>query len=137
MAVTSIQRTLFNPPDSDVSGRTPTKTLGQDDFLKLLVTQLTSQDPLSPTGDTEFIAQMASFSTLEQSKAMQTDMTRMRAESLLGRSVEITQENIPNFRGVVMAIDVKEGMPKVVVNGRGYDLNQVLTVTEAPPLIPV
>jgi flagellar basal-body rod modification protein FlgD len=51
-------------PTSELSGP---RQLGQGDFLKLLVTQLKNQDPLNPTDNTEFVAQLAQFSQLEQS----------------------------------------------------------------------
>lgn len=52
---------------TDTTRSTGPKALGQDDFLKLLVTQLKQQDPLNPTNNTEFVAQLAQFSQLEQS----------------------------------------------------------------------
>ena len=47
-------------------GRKPKQELGKDDFLQLLVAQLTHQDPTSPMEDTQFVAQMAQFTSLEQ-----------------------------------------------------------------------
>lgn len=43
-----------------------TQALDKDDFLKLLVTQLQNQDPLNPADSTEFVTQLAQFSSLEQ-----------------------------------------------------------------------
>ena len=116
----------------------PVQTLNQDDFLKLLVTQLASQDPLNPQQDTQFIAQMAQFTALEQAKEMATNIASLRTEqeflqanALLGRTVALqTGQDIPTT-GTVSAVEVDAGTPKLVVNGQPYDLSQVLTITPA------
>lgn len=58
-----------------------TNDLGKDQFLNLLVTQLKYQDPLNPEADTEFVAQLAQFSSLENSESMEKTMTSL-AESM-------------------------------------------------------
>lgn len=55
--------TGFNPTKSDATGKSQ---LDKDDFLTLLITQLSNQDPMNPMEDKEFTAQMAQFSSLEQ-----------------------------------------------------------------------
>ncbi len=81
--------------------------LGKDDFLKLLTVQLRYQDPLNPMENTEFVAQMAQFSSLEQLQNMNQTMERSQGAeaelqaafknnlvtSLVGKAVEVpTQE---------------------------------------------
>lgn len=69
--------------------------LGMDDFFKLLTTQLVSQDPLEPLADTEFIAQMANFSSLTQMENIAEDMAGVRGQqealavmSLIGKEIK-------------------------------------------------
>ncbi len=49
-------------------------TLGKDDFLTLLIAQMKHQDPLNPASNTEFVAQLAQFSSLEQMTTMNTNL---------------------------------------------------------------
>ena len=86
----------------------PNAQMGKDDFLKLLTVQLKYQDPLNPMENTEFIAQMAQFSSLEQLQNMnqsmeknlgaetqlQTAFQNNLATSLVGKSVEIPTQEI-------------------------------------------
>src|SRR5436190_753952 len=105
MAISAIGNINSDVTPADPS-RIPVQTLGQQDFIKILVTQLTSQDPLNPQKDSEFIGQMAQFSTLESSKAMkdgigstQSQQEFLKANGLIGRNVELLDDignNISN-----------------------------------------
>jgi flagellar basal-body rod modification protein FlgD len=114
-------------------GRQPQQSLGKDDFLKILITQLTYQDPTSPMEDKEFIAQMAQFSTLEQMTAMAGDFSKLtamlmgnEASSALGKNVEIV-EGERTLQGAVQAV-TRGQTPQVLVNGNFYDWEQVVKV---------
>lgn len=59
---------------------TATKTLGQNEFLQLLVAQLQNQDPLNPMEDTEFVAQLAQFSSLEHLGNIATGIENLQTQ---------------------------------------------------------
>jgi len=114
-------------------GNRPQQELGRDDFLRLLITQLSHQDPMNPMEDREFIAQMAQFSTLEQMTNMATDFARLtmmftasEASSSLGRNVEIADGDRV-VQGVVRAV-TRGDVPQVMVNGMYFNWTQVQKV---------
>lgn len=108
--------------------------LGKDAFLKLLVTQLRYQDPLSPMDDREFVAQMAQFSTLEQMQNMNGQMLHLGALAMLGQEVLILPENggLP-AAGVVDRVVTLNGSVQVAVNGQLYPVEWVKAVQPAAP----
>jgi flagellar basal-body rod modification protein FlgD len=111
------------------------RSLGKDDFLKILLTQLTHQDPTKPLEDREFVAQMAQFSTLEQMSNMNGEiakvlavLARSQAVALLGKTVEILN-GTQTITGTVDEVAGNE-FPQILVDGRYYDASQVLSVKE-------
>lgn len=115
--------------------RLPTQELGRDDFLKILMTQLQNQDPTSPMEDTEFIAQMAEFSSLEQMTNMTSELGRLtsllaagQASGMLGRTVELV-DNGTLIRGVVSAVSSGD-IPQVRIGDSFYNFDQIETILE-------
>jgi flagellar basal-body rod modification protein FlgD len=119
----------------DTSSALPTQTLNQDDFLKLLVAQLQAQDPMNPESDTEFVSQMANFTTLEQSKEMTNDIQQLgsqqqlqQANDLIGRTVTLGNADGSLTSGTVTGILVQSGVPSLIVNGQAYDMSTLLAI---------
>ena len=113
----------------------PSQNLGKEDFLKILLTQMTHQDPTAPMQDKEFIAQMAQFSSLEQMTNMAADFAKMarllkvsEASGALGKAVELNMED-GIVHGVVQAV-TRDETPQILVNGKYYDWDQVSTLYE-------
>ena len=115
---------------------TPKKVMDQDDFLKLLVAQFTTQDPLNPQADMNSISQMATFTSLEQTKIMQADIARLQsnqelvtANSLIGREVALEDlESGTPVNGVVTGSMIVGGSPHIIVDNTAYPLSDVLSV---------
>ena len=114
-------------------GRQTSHELGKDDFLKLLITQLSNQDPTSPMEDTQFISQMAQFSSLEQMTNMSTSFSKMadflnsqEAAGTLGKTVELDIGDT-TVQGIVEGATRGEN-PQVMVNGMYYSMDKIKAI---------
>jgi flagellar basal-body rod modification protein FlgD len=136
----------IQPTTSTTTGAASTRAagagaeLGKSDFLKLLVTQLQHQDPMAPTEDREFMAQMAQFSALEQMTNVSVSLDRLtrtsqldQGASLIGRTVGYQQGDQPAGSGVVSAVGVQDGDVVLHVGGTLVPLEAVLSVAPTPP----
>ena len=140
MIVNSAQITGLKAEAPEAVERVPVKMLGQNEFLKLLVTQMRNQDPMQPVSDTEFIAQMAQFSSLEQTKTMSADITKLRqgndflqATNLLGKEVRLSLGDMAFTKGIVTDLNVKDGEARIIVGDKTYTLDQVNSVSSEAP----
>ena len=116
---------------------TGSKTLSQNDFLNLLVTQMTSQDPLNPTSDTQMAANMAQFTALSQANTMSANISSLlaqqqvvQANSMIGSTVSLQVDPKTTASGVVQSVDLSTGVPQIVVNNTPYNLGQVLSISK-------
>ena len=98
--------------------------LGKDQFLKLFVAQLQHQDPMNPMQDSDFMGQMASFSTLEQvtnmasaNEAIAANLHLSQSVGLIGRTVTWTDETEATHTGVVEKVSQQDGQPVLTVSG--------------------
>jgi flagellar basal-body rod modification protein FlgD len=98
--------------------------LGKDDFLKLFVAQLQHQDPMNPMNDSDFMGQMASFSSLEQisnlaaaNNVMAANLSSTSAIGLIGRTVSYVDANDEIHTGVVEKVTTAGGSPSLTVAG--------------------
>jgi flagellar basal-body rod modification protein FlgD len=94
-----------------------------------------NQDPMKPVSDTEFIAQMAQFSNLEQTKEMSGDIAQLRQSTafnqgtaLMGKQVRLLSGESTFTKGIVTDLTVKDGEVSLIVNGKTYELGQVVSV---------
>ena len=120
---------------AETAGRFPAQVLGQEDFLKLLALQFSSQDPLKPMEDTDFIAQMANFSALEIQNSMSASMASLSlsqqlagAQSLLGKNAEVLDSEGSPTSGLVTSVRTDGENTMITINGQEYDFASVRRV---------
>ncbi len=113
-------------------------TLGKDAFLKLLVTELSNQDPLNPMDDRDFIAQLAQLSTLEQMTSMNAGLEVLRliqATGFVGKHVEAIASDGSRVTGVVTEVVFTDSEPLLIVEDTPVTLDNVLRVFAQEPEI--
>ena len=119
---------------------TKSNELGQTAFLELMITQLNNQDPLSPQDNTEFVAQLAQFSSVEGLERLNTNFDNfsssfmsnqaLQASSLVGRSVTVPAETARLTAGGIVSgsVDLAAATADMKINIYNSDGSLAATV---------
>lgn len=117
---------------------TPSKSLDKDTFLKLLVAQLSNQDPSSPMDTSDMMAQTTQLSMMESLSEIQASsreqfglQMRMAAADLVGQQVTWKDADGKTQTGVVSGVDYSASVPTLTVGKTQIPLDAVATVTPA------
>jgi flagellar basal-body rod modification protein FlgD len=108
-------------------GATQSKGMSQQDFIKILMTQMTYQDPLKPMDNEQFMAQMAQFTALQQTTDLNANLVQLiqnqaalSSVGLLGRSVDITTAS-GSTTGTVTGLSYSGNLPVMTVKTAAGD----------------
>lgn len=115
------------------------KTLDSEVFLKLLVTQLTNQDPSSPMNTNEMISQTTQLASMEQLTALSATSTesfalsmRQTAAALIGHEAQYVDEDGVTQKGIVTSVSYKGAVPLVTIGEASIPLDAVSGVSLVP-----
>lgn len=114
------------------TGATGNSQINQQDFLRILLTQLNAQNPLKPMDNTAFVAQLAQFQQLEQTQQMVSGMNQLVAVQTASQSVSLLGRNVSLLNGTSLAsgqvtgISVSGTTPVMTIHpASGADLTNV------------
>ena len=118
----NVEKTTWSP--TPTAQEAPKNTMDSQAFLRLLMTQMSQQDPLNPTDSTQFVAQLTQFSNLEQLVQLNTQMntlamsqsasTSTAVASLIGRTITASGNSVE--LGAEAGADVTYNFPAAVKN---------------------
>jgi flagellar basal-body rod modification protein FlgD len=101
---------------------TTANAMGLQDFLKILLTQLQYQDPLKPMDNQQFMAQMAQFTSLEQTQQLNDKITTLienqaalQSVGLIGRNVDFVSTSGVTLQGQVTSLSLAADSPQVTL----------------------
>lgn len=119
----------------EASKREAGGALDKDAFLQLLVTQMQYQDPLEPTDNTEYVSQLATFSTLEEMQNMGSTMDKQVASALVGQYVFMEETSATGdtktIEGTVDYVTFSGSKTYLSIEGTLYDYENLKTVADA------
>jgi len=138
-------KTVGDSGYTSTANATTKDVLGKDDFLKLLVTQLKYQDPLSPLDNQDFMGTMAQFTALEQMvnvanalEDLKLSLTYLYSQSLITQGAALIGKEVTGvdlegnvISGVVEAVNVIGGAIKLKIGNQYLDLDGIVEVTAA------
>ena len=126
---------LTTSSSTPAGAATSAGSLQQPDFLKLLMAQMTHQNPTNPTSATDFVTQMAQFSSVQGITQLNQSITSLlslqgltQGVSLIGKAVSYTGANGKMQSGTVSAVAMANGQPQLVINNTNVNLSQVQTI---------
>lgn len=134
-------------PTSGQPSALPTQQLGKDSFMALLVAQLQNQDPLEPTANDQFVAQLAQFSSLEQMQGVNENLVALAllqqgnaligqltsASSLIGQQVNYTNPTDGSVAtGVVESVKIEDDVAMLRIGGKSVPLFSVTEILGPP-----
>jgi flagellar basal-body rod modification protein FlgD len=119
---------------SGTYGPVTSNGLGMQDFLNLIIAQMTNQDPMSPMKDTEFISQMAQFSSLQAMTDLREVSMQGQAANLIGKNVIVadydSKGQLVKDEGVVQKVVLYNGSVGLYVNDKEYGFANIMEITE-------
>ena len=119
--------------EADKATKNTTTGYDKDAFMQILVAQMKYQDPLEPTSNTEYIAQYAQFTQVEQLSNMANSLALSRASEMVGKTVLVQQTSadtgkLVEVTGVVDFVTYSGNKAYLNINGTNYDIESVAQV---------
>ena len=115
--------------DKGVS-ETSNSSFDKEMFLKLLAAEMQYQDPMSPTDNSQYVSEMATFSQVEATTNVSDTLSKMNANALIGNYVTVNTDD-GDITGVVDYVTKRSDGTKLSINNKEYDIDDVKTVTDS------
>jgi flagellar basal-body rod modification protein FlgD len=127
----------YKAPTGVVS-RDPTKAMGQNDFLKLIVAELSNQDPMKAQDSAAMLENFMNLANYQASTATTTTLDSLKKQqeqmyvsNLIGKTLEVADANGDHATGVVTKISVNaSGTYTFNISGKDYTADQIVSINQ-------